>query len=89
MRETALETVNIDENTFLKSHAINNGHIVWKEDITALNKLVERFRDNKEAISESVTLEQQNYEANHQRTKREKPSLFKAPKADDASSKLA
>ena len=40
-----------DVNTKLKGHKLHPGHVVWKEDISALNNVLEKLAKNKEDLS--------------------------------------
>ncbi len=44
------DTVMLDENTLLKRYKIHNGYIVWKEDITELNRLKEKLELTREEL---------------------------------------
>lgn len=55
-------TVNSDKNTLLKSHKIDGGYVLWQEDITEIVELLEKLEKNKDTISQSNTIEKENYE---------------------------
>ena len=59
--KVASETLKIQSDTLIKSYPIKNGYVVWKEDITELNKVLQQLEENKENIAESVTVEWENY----------------------------
>ena len=57
------KSLKIDNNTILNIHSITNGYIIWKVDISSLNKLIEQLKYNRETIAENVMLEEKNYKA--------------------------
>lgn len=62
-RKAALsEIIWPEENIRIRSHPIKNGYVLWKEDVTELNTLLEQLRDNNESIEASVAIEQESYE---------------------------
>lgn len=50
-----------DKNTLLKSSRIDGGYVLWQEDITDINAVMERLEENRKTISESNDIEQKNY----------------------------
>lgn len=51
----------LDRNTLLRSCRINGGHVLWQEDITDITALLEKLEENRQRISGSNDVEQQNY----------------------------
>ena len=45
----------------LRSSRIPGGHVLWMEDISAINELLEELESNRAEIAESNNLERENY----------------------------
>ena len=61
MRSAENGAVSLDKNTVLKSNPIEDGHVLWLEDISDIAALLKELEENKETIAESNLLEQENY----------------------------
>lgn len=61
IRSAQKDATMLDRNTLLRSCRINDGHVLWQEDITDITALLEKLEENRQRISESNDVEQQNY----------------------------
>ena len=77
MRSAESEAVKLDNNTLLKSSKIPGGHVLWQEDITDINAVLQKLEENRKMISESNDEEQENYKTKVKiNTVREKNRLY-------------
>lgn len=61
IRSAQKDATMLDRNTLLRSCRINGGHVLWQEDITDITALLEKLEENRQRISESNDVKQQNY----------------------------
>lgn len=61
IRKSYDEPVNIDSNTRLKSSVIPGGHVLWVEDISEIQRILEELEENRRALSEQNNLNLENY----------------------------
>lgn len=77
MRSAQRDVTMLDNNTLLRSSKINGGYVLWQEDITDLNAMLEKLEKNRKTISESNYMEQENYKTKVKiNTVREKNRLY-------------
>lgn len=62
MREAEKGDVVVDKKTLIQNRPIQDGHILWQEDIEYIIMLLERMEENRKTIEESNCLEQENYQ---------------------------
>ena len=85
MRSAESEAVKLDNNTLLKSSKIPGGHVLWQEDITDINAVLQKLEENRKMISESNDVEQENYKTKVKiNTVREKNRLYDRLKSQTA-----
>jgi hypothetical protein len=53
--------VDTEDGFLLRSSRIPGGHVLWMEDISAINELLEELESNRAEIAESNNLERENY----------------------------
>lgn len=68
MKQAETETVNLG-NTLLHSKPITAGHVLWQDDVTQINELMERLRDTREQLNQSNHLLQAELELKENRAK--------------------
>lgn len=51
-----------EEHVRIRCNPIRNGYVLWKEDVSELDTLLERLQDNNESIEASVAIQQEAYE---------------------------
>jgi len=68
MKRAETETVNLG-NTLLHSKPITAGHVLWQDDVTQINELMERLRDNREQLNQSNHLLQAELELKENQAK--------------------
>lgn len=61
-KQALVQTVWPEEHVRIRCNSIKNGYVLWKEDVTELNSLLERLKDNNESIEASVAIQQEAYE---------------------------
>lgn len=62
-RKQALsQTLRPEEHVRIRCNPIRNGYVLWKEDVSELDTLLERLQDNNESIEASVVIQQEAYE---------------------------
>lgn len=77
IEQAKLGAVALDRDTILKCNPIDSGYVYWREDISAINALLERLSETKESIAESNILEGENYKAKQKiNALREKNRLY-------------
>ncbi|MCR5667093.1 MAG: hypothetical protein K6G01_09710 [Eubacterium sp.] len=62
MRKAKDGPVRIDSKTLLRSAPIQNGYIIWTEDVEEVEQVIEELEEAKETLAEHNYLERQNYE---------------------------
>ena len=68
MKQAETETVNLG-NTLLHSKPITAGHVLWQDDVTQINELMERLRDTREQLNQSNHLLQAELELKENQAK--------------------
>lgn len=61
MRLAEVGDVDTGDGFLLRSSRIPGGHVLWMEDISAINELLEELESNRAEIAESNNLERENY----------------------------
>lgn len=85
MRSAERGAIMLDNHTLLRSSKIDGGYVLWQEDITDLTALLEKLEENRETISESNYVEQENYKTKVKiNTVREKNRLYDRLQAQTA-----
>lgn len=68
MKQAETDTVNLG-NTLLHSKPITAGHVLWQDDVTQINELMERLRDTREQLNQSNHLLQAELELKENQAK--------------------
>lgn len=68
MKQAETDTVNLG-NTLLHSKPITAGHVLWQDDVTQINKLMERLQDTREQLNQSNHLLQAELELKENQAK--------------------
>lgn len=68
MKQAESDTVNLG-NTLLHSKPITAGHVLWQDDVTQINELMERLRDTREQLNQSNHLLQAELELKENQAK--------------------
>lgn len=68
MKQAETDMVNLG-NTLLHSKPITAGHVLWQDDVTQINELMERLRDTREQLNQSNHLLQAELELKENRAK--------------------
>ncbi len=68
MKQAETDTVNLG-NTLLHSKPITAGHVLWQDDVTQINELMERLRDTREQLNQNNHLLQAELELKENQAK--------------------
>ena len=68
MKQAETDTVNLG-NTLLHSKPITASHVLWQDDVTQINELMERLRDTREQLNQSNHLLQAELELKENQAK--------------------
>jgi len=68
MKQAETDTVNLG-NTLLHSKPITAGHVLWQDDVTQINEMLERLKDTREQLNQSNHLLQAELELKENQAK--------------------
>lgn len=68
MKQAETDTVNLG-NTLLHSKPITAGHVLWQDDVTQINELMERLKDTREQLNQNNHLLQAELELKENQAK--------------------